>query len=62
MPTDTITLAGLAIAAIVAVWLVFSILRKMFGIVLLIALAVGAYVLWTNPDLLAALLDNLGLR
>lgn len=62
MPTDTITLAGLAIAAIVAVWLVFSILRKMFGIVLLIALAAGAYVLWTNPDLLAALLDNLGLR
>lgn len=62
MPTDTITLAGLAIAAIMAVWLVFSILRKMFGIVLLIALAVGAYVLWTNPDLLAALLDNLGLR
>lgn len=62
MPTDTITLAGLAIAAIVAVWLVFSILRKMFGIVLLIALAVGTYVLWTNPDLLAALLDNLGLR
>jgi hypothetical protein len=36
----------------VAFWLVFSLARKMFGLVLLVALAVGAWVLWSNPHLL----------
>ncbi|ODT64988.1 MAG: hypothetical protein ABS75_33415 [Pelagibacterium sp. SCN 63-23] len=62
MPADTMLLVGLGVAAIVVVWLVFSVLRKVSGVLLLIALAAGAYTLWSNPDLLRALLDNLGLR
>ncbi|AEQ53191.1 hypothetical protein [Pelagibacterium halotolerans] len=36
-----------------AFWLVFSLVRKLFGLVLLAALAVAAWVLWSNPHLLA---------
>lgn len=51
MPQDTYTLIGLGLAGLLAVWLVFSLVKKMLGIVLLIALAAGAYVVWTNPEL-----------
>lgn len=51
MSQDTYTLIGLGLAGLLAVWLVFSLVKKMLGILLLIALAVGGYVVWTNPDL-----------
>lgn len=33
-------------------WLVFSVLKKVFGLVLLAALVVGGFLLWRNPELL----------
>lgn len=39
-------------AAIVVLWLVFSVLKKVFGLVLLAALVGGAFLLWQNPELL----------
>lgn len=58
IPTDTITLIGLGVAALVAVWLVFSLVRKVFGFLLLIAIGIGAWYLWTNPETAQALLGS----
>jgi len=47
-------LIGLGVVAIVAVWLVFSVVRKALGLALLAALIIGGVVLWNDPDLLHA--------
>ena len=44
-------------------WLVFSVLKKVIGLVVLAAIVVAAFALWQNPALLAGLigwLQNLG--
>ena len=60
MPTDNLTLIGLGLAGLFIVWLVFSLIKKVFGLVLLAALVIGLYVLWTNPALQQSLLNTLG--
>jgi len=60
MPTDNLTLIALCLGGLLIVWLVFSLIRKVFGLLLLAALAVGCYVLWTNPAMQASLLDAIG--
>ena len=44
----------------VVLWLIFSVLRKVMGIAIVIALAVGAWVVWNNPELLAAIMAYFG--
>ncbi|WP_193334366.1 hypothetical protein [Devosia beringensis] len=58
MPADNITLIGLGLAGLFIVWLVFSLVKKVFGLVLLAALVIGAYVLWNNPAMLQSLLNT----
>lgn len=41
-------------------WLIFSVLRKVFGIALVLALALGAWMIWSNPELLANLMARFG--
>ncbi|WP_172121782.1 MULTISPECIES: hypothetical protein [unclassified Devosia] len=41
------------------VWLVFTVLRKIFGVLLVVALGAGGLVAWNNPALLASLTDTL---
>lgn len=50
---------GLGVAAVVVVWLVFSVLKKVVGILLLAALALGAWLLWSNPEMLRSVLAML---
>jgi hypothetical protein len=38
---------------VVVAWLVFSVLKKVLGLIVLAGLALGAFVLWNNPDLRA---------
>lgn len=47
------TLMGMGIGAVVVIWLIFSVVKKVFGIVLVIGLAVGAWIIWSNPALIA---------
>ena len=54
--SDTLTLVGLGVAAIVVVWLVFSVLKKVIGLLFLAALVVAGFVLWQNPALLQGLI------
>ena len=55
--SDTITLIGLGVAAVVIIWLVFSVLKKVIGLLFLGAVAFGAYMLWKDPVLLNQVLD-----
>lgn len=50
IPTDPLTLMGLGIGAVVIIWLVFSVVKKMVGIAIVLALVVGGWFLWTNPQ------------
>ena len=56
IPTDTYTLVGLGVAAMVVLWLVFSVLKKVFGLVLLAAMVGAGFLLWRNPELLHSVL------
>lgn len=51
---DNYTMIGLGFAALLVVWLVFSLIRKIMGMALLATLALGAYLIWVNPDLRAS--------
>lgn len=42
---------GLGVAAIVVIWLVFSVLKKVIGLLFLAGVAVAGFVLWQNPDM-----------
>jgi|GEM_PF-1359764 hypothetical protein len=55
MPTDSTTLIGLAIGAVILAWLVFSVLRKLFGFALIAAVVLAVTVLWFNPGLASQL-------
>lgn len=54
--SDTYTLIGLGVAAIVVLWLVFSVLKKVIGLLVLAAIVVTGFVLWQNPAMRDALL------
>jgi hypothetical protein len=55
--SDAYALVGLGMGAIVVLWLVFSVLKKVIGLVVLAAIAAAAFVLWQNPSLLDGLVD-----
>jgi hypothetical protein len=50
---------GLGVVAVVVVWLVFSVLRKVVGLSLLAALALCAWLLWSDPEVLRSVLRML---
>ncbi|SFV38512.1 hypothetical protein SAMN05216456_3473 [Devosia crocina] len=50
------TLMGLGIGAVVVVWLVFSVVKKLVGIAIVLALAGAAWFLWSNPQHLAPIM------
>lgn len=62
IPTDTTTLIALGIGAAIVLWLVFSVLRKLFGLVLLAAIAAAAWFVWQNPEYLPMLQGFIGSR
>ncbi len=49
-------LIGLGVAAVVVVWLVFSVFKRVLGLALLVAMAFGAWVVWSNPELQRSLI------
>jgi uncharacterized membrane protein YraQ (UPF0718 family) len=51
-------LIGLGLAALFAVWLVYSLVKKILGLALLAALVVAGFVLWNNPAMLQSLLQT----
>jgi hypothetical protein len=55
------SLLVLGIGAAILLWLVFSVIKKLFGLALIAALVFGGYMLWTNPDLQQRALDLIGI-
>jgi len=53
-------LLGLGVGAIVIVWLIFSVFKKVLGLAFLAALAFGAWMLWNNPEIMQHVLRLLG--
>ncbi|ODT79329.1 MAG: hypothetical protein ABS76_21015 [Pelagibacterium sp. SCN 64-44] len=51
MQADSPTLIGLAVAAIIVIWLVFSVLKKLFGLALIAAIVAVIALFWFNPGL-----------
>ena len=51
IPTDTTTLIALGVGAVIVVWLIFSVVKKVFGFLFLGALAFGLFMVWQNPEL-----------
>ena len=66
MPNDPQTMIGLAVGAVIVVWLVFSVLKKLFGLALIAGIVLVIAVLWFNPGLANQLWSNaqmlLGMR
>lgn len=58
MTGDAYTMIGLGLGGLLVVWLVFSVLKKVVGLIFLVALAGGGYMLWSNPPLLDRVLDT----
>ena len=58
---DNTSLIILGVGAAIVLWLVFSLMKKLFGLALIAALAFGAYMVWTNPDLLHNAIKMAGL-
>ena len=57
MQADSVTLIGLAVAAIVVLWLVFSVLKKVVGFALVAAIVAAGAFLWFNPGIAQQLLS-----
>ncbi|MCP8883594.1 hypothetical protein NIM87_08795 [Devosia sp. XJ19-1] len=60
MPTDPSSLIVLGVGAVILAWLIFSVIKKLFSVALVAALAFGGYMLWTNPDLLRRAMEMVG--
>lgn len=59
MPNDPQTMIGLAVGAIIVVWLVFSVLKKLFGLALIAAIVAAIAFFWFNPEMAGQLWNNL---
>ena len=60
MPNDINFLLVLGVGAAIIVWLIFSILKKLFGLALIAGVAFAAYLVWANPELLSETLKQFG--
>ena len=52
MPDDLYSLIITGVIAVVVLWLVFFVVRKLIGVALLVVLAIGVWMVWNDPALL----------
>ena len=52
MPDDLYSLIITGVIAVVVLWLVFFVVRKLIGVALLVVLAIGVWMVWNDPVLL----------
>jgi len=51
MPSDPTTLIAIAVGGVLILWLVFSVLKKLFGLALIAAIVGLIAFFWFNPEL-----------
>ena len=47
----------IGLIVVVALWLAFTVVRKLFGLALLAAVGIGAWMLWNDPQMLYSAVD-----
>ncbi|MCJ8519005.1 type IV secretory pathway TrbD component [Pseudorhizobium tarimense] len=52
MPDDLYSLIITGVIAVVVIGFVFFVVRKLIGVALLVALAIGVWMVWNDPALL----------
>jgi hypothetical protein len=57
IPGDYLTISIFGLLAIVVLWFVFAIVRRLIGVLLLGAVAIGAWMIWNDPQMLMSIRD-----
>ncbi|MBB6182446.1 hypothetical protein [Pseudorhizobium flavum] len=57
MPDSLYSLIISGVVSVLVLWLVFFVVRKLIGAALLVALAMGIWMVWNDPGLLQQWLD-----
>ena len=52
IPDDLYSMLGMAVGAVVTIWLVMFVVRKLIGIALVAALIIAGAIFWQNPTVL----------
>lgn len=58
IPEDIYSLLVMVVVALVAIWLVMFVVRKLIGIAIVAALVIGGFMIWQDPTLLRTAQDS----
>jgi hypothetical protein len=58
IPDDLYSMLVMAVGAVVTIWLVMFVVRKLIGIALVAALIIGGVIVWQNPTVLGTAQDT----
>jgi len=58
IPEDFYSMLVMAIVAVIAIWFVMFVVRKLIGVALVAALIVGGFMVWHNPAVLRTAQDT----
>jgi hypothetical protein len=57
MPEDITSFLVMAVVALIVIWLVMFVVRKLIGIALVAALVIGGFMVWQDPGVLRTAQD-----
>lgn len=58
IPEDLSSIVVMAVVAVIAIWLVLFVVRKLIGIALLAAVVIGGLMVWHDPAMLGSAQDT----
>ncbi|MBB3946574.1 putative membrane protein [Rhizobium skierniewicense] len=58
IPEDVGSMLVMAVFAVIAIWLVTFVVRKLIGVALLAAIVIGGLMVWQNPAVLGTAQDT----
>lgn len=58
IPEDIYSLLVMVVVALVAIWLVMFVVRKLIGIAIVAGLVIGVFMIWQDPSLLRTAQDT----
>lgn len=58
IPIENYSPIIIGLIAVVALWFAFTVVRKLFGLALLAAVAIGAWMLWNDSEMLYSAADT----
>lgn len=58
LPEDPYSILMMGVVALIAIWLVMFVVRKLIGIALVTAIIIGGLLMWQNPAVLQTAQDT----